>query len=43
MRLFHITHPDGVDELPLPFADEALQFERIEGEVRAEAQDRANR
>lgn len=41
MRLFHMTHPDQVDDLPMGFADWALQFHRVEEEVRKEVEKRA--
>lgn len=38
MRMFGLTHPDQVDELPADFVLWALEFDRVESEARAEVQ-----
>jgi hypothetical protein len=43
MRMFGMTHPDQVDELPADFVLWALEFDRVEGEARAEVQAEASR
>ena len=44
MRLFPgMTHPDQAGELPLPFADEVLEYDRIEKEAQAERDEQAAR
>lgn len=41
MRLFHLTHPDQVEELPAWFAEMALAWDATEKEARAELEKEA--
>lgn len=44
MKMFPgLSHPDQVDELPAVFVSWAFEFERIETEVRAEAEKAARK
>ena len=41
MRLFHLSHPDEVEELPAWFAQMSLAWDATEREARAEAEKEA--